>query len=70
MKLKVDYEYTKRNGNGHTTCLLCHKLTWDTFCYDVSIKLLDKSLIKTIFCCDCIVAIKNKQVEELEDNNE
>lgn len=50
--------YDKRNGNGQTTCLLCHKLTWDSFCYNFSLHLIGKELFHTIICNDCFYEIK------------
>lgn len=59
----IDYKWNKRNGNGHTTCHLCNKLTWDNCCYNFELKILDKELFNTILCGDCILKIKNKEFE-------
>ena len=60
--------YKKRNGNGQTTCLLCNKLTWDSFCYDLYVNVIDKLLFKTIICNDCFYELKNKEIiEKLEE---
>lgn len=69
----IDCDWTKRNGNGHSTCHLCNKLTWDSFCYDFELKILDKELFNTVLCGDCISKIKREleckttSNEEVED---
>ena len=50
----IDCDWKKRNGNGQSTCHLCNKLTWDSWCYDFELKILDKELFNTILCGDCI----------------
>lgn len=71
----IDCDWTKRNGNGHSTCHLCNKLTWDSWCYDFELKILDKELFNTVLCGDCISKIKreleckmtsNEKVEDKE----
>lgn len=73
----IDCDWTKRNGNGHSTCHLCKTLTWDSFCYDFELKILDKELFNTVLCGDCISKIRKeleckmvsneKIIEEVED---
>lgn len=71
----IDCDWTKRNGNGHSTCHLCNTLSWDSFCYDFELKILDKELFNTVLCGDCISKIKreleckmtsNEKVEDKE----
>lgn len=56
----IDCDWNKRNGNGQTTCLLCKTLTWDSWCYDFELRILDEKLFNTILCGDCISKIKNE----------
>ena len=73
----IDCDWTKRNGNGQSTCHLCNKLTWDSWCYDFELKILDKELFNTVLCGDCISKIRKeleckmvsneKTIEEVED---
>lgn len=56
----IDCDWNKRNGNGQSTCHLCNKLTWDSWCYDFELKILDKELFHTVLCGDCISKIKQK----------
>lgn len=73
----IDCDWKKRNGNGHSTCHLCNKLTWDSFCYDFELKILDKELFNTVLCDDCISKIRQeleckmvsneKIIEEVEE---
>ena len=71
----IDYKWNKRNGNGQSTCHLCNTLSWDSFCYDFELKILDKELFNTVLCGDCISKIKreleckmtsNEKVEDKE----
>lgn len=57
--------YKKRNGNGFTTCLLCKKTTWDEWCYDLYVYIIDRLICKTIICNDCFYEIKNKEKIEM-----
>lgn len=67
----IDCDWTKRNGNGQSTCHLCKTLTWDSFCYDFELKILDKELFNTVLCDDCISRIKQGEkteiLQEVED---
>lgn len=56
----IDCDWKKRNGNGHSTCHLCKTLSWDSFCYDFELKILDKELFNTVLCGDCISKIRNE----------
>ena len=66
----IDYDWNKRNGNGHSTCHLCNTLTWDSFCYDFELKILDKELFNTVLCGDCILKIKQELECKMSSNEE
>ena len=65
----IDCDWTKRNGNGQSTCHLCKTLSWDSFCYDFELKILDKELFNTVLCGDCISKIR-KELECKMTSNE
>lgn len=64
----IDYKWNKRNGNGQSTCHLCNKLTWDSWCYEL--KVLDEELFNTILCGDCISKIKKETECKMTSNKE
>ena len=66
----IDCDWTKRNGNGHSTCHLCNTLSWDSFCYDFELKILDKELFNTVLCGDCISKIKRELECKMTSNEE
>ena len=66
----IDCDWTKRNGNGHSTCHLCKTLTWDSFCYDFELKILDKELFNTVLCGDCISKIRKELECKMTSNEE
>ena len=66
----IDYKWNKRNGNGQSTCHLCNKLTWDSWCYDFELKILDEELFNTILCGDCISKIKKETECKMTSNKE
>lgn len=66
----IDCDWNKRNGNGHSTCHLCKTLTWDSFCYDFELKILDKELFNTVLCGDCISKIQNELKCRMVSNEE
>lgn len=66
----IDCDWIKRNGNGQSTCHLCNKLTWDSWCYDFELKILDKELFNTVLCGDCISKIKKEMECKMTSNVE
>lgn len=50
----IQISYSKRTGNGLSTCHLCNKYTWDDWCYDLFIYVDSKLLCETLICSDCL----------------